>query len=168
MTKICVFSDSHGNSENMIQAIEMEKPDIVIHLGDGAGDMSDVHIQFPELTTYGVAGNCDGVSAMPVYRQIKVEKRRIFATHGHLFDVKNPSLMTLCTKAMEVDAHIVLFGHTHTMFSDRKLCMDIMNPGTIGVGTNISYGVLLIDGWDVKTELHMIDGASGISEYLRS
>ena len=43
MTKICVFSDSHGNSENMIQAIEMEKPDIVIHLGDGAGDMSDVH-----------------------------------------------------------------------------------------------------------------------------
>ena len=35
--KILVVSDTHGKSENLRDAIEIEKPDIIYHLGDGQG-----------------------------------------------------------------------------------------------------------------------------------
>ena len=36
--KILVFSDSHGNEDNMVCAVERERPstlDAIVHLGDG-------------------------------------------------------------------------------------------------------------------------------------
>ena len=36
--KIAVFSDTHGFSRGMINAVEEYKPDQVIHLGDGMND----------------------------------------------------------------------------------------------------------------------------------
>ena len=32
--KILIVSDSHMNTENILQAIKHEKPDMLIHLGD--------------------------------------------------------------------------------------------------------------------------------------
>ena len=36
--KIAVFSDTHGFSRGMINAVEEYKPDQIIHLGDGMND----------------------------------------------------------------------------------------------------------------------------------
>ena len=40
--KVLVFSDSHGYNMAMAYAIEREKPDAVIHLGDHTDDADDI------------------------------------------------------------------------------------------------------------------------------
>ena len=37
--KVVIFSDSHGDVEIMVQVIEKEKPEMIIHLGDGKADV---------------------------------------------------------------------------------------------------------------------------------
>ena len=61
--RIAVFSDSHGVKEPMLAAIEEQKPDMVLHLGDYVRDAEE-NLLF----------NADGV--------------RIFMTHGHRYNVK--------------------------------------------------------------------------------
>ena len=47
--KVLVFSDSHGYNMAMAYAIEREKPDAVIHLGDHTDDADDIRRAFPVL-----------------------------------------------------------------------------------------------------------------------
>lgn len=167
MVKICVLSDSHNHCDEALNAVEKEMPDVVIHLGDGVTDLHRIERAHPELKTYGVSGNCDPSQAYPYYQNLKFEGVKVFITHGQKFNVKNDSsLLELCCKAMEYDADLILFGHTHRAHVDRKLCMDIMNPGTIGCGRDLSYGIVLIDGKTVKCELRRID-SKGIGKFGR-
>ena len=41
--KYLVLSDSHGNVDNMVRAVEREKPDGIIHLGDCWRDAEELH-----------------------------------------------------------------------------------------------------------------------------
>ena len=41
--KYLVLSDSHGNVDNMVRAVEREKPDGIIHLGDCWRDAEEQH-----------------------------------------------------------------------------------------------------------------------------
>ena len=157
MKKICVFSDSHGRSEDMALAVRAEKPDLVIHLGDGEGDLYRLEKEFPDLGIENVRGNCDWRSTALWTLRLTVAGKRIFAVHGHDHDVKrDPDLRKLKLAALEDDADIVLFGHTHCPCVCHELCMDIMNPGTIGTGSVHTYGVITIDGDSVKLELRRI------------
>ena len=48
--KILVFSDSHGNEDNMVRAVEQERPstlDAIVHLGDGWRDAEALHRLYP-------------------------------------------------------------------------------------------------------------------------
>ena len=167
MTKLCVFADSHGYIDEALNAVASEAPDMVFHLGDGATDIRRLERLYPEMPVYCVSGNCDASQAYPYYQNIKVEGVKIFATHGQKFNVKNDaSLLELCSKAMEYDADVVLFGHTHHALIERKLCMDIMNPGTIGCGKELSYGVLTIGGRSVKCEIKSVS-SNGVGKYRR-
>ena len=82
--KICVFSDSHGYAANMISAIELEKPDIVLFLGDGEKDLARLEEKFPDLQIYAVRGNCDFGTKLKNLLIVKVDGVTIFMTHGHL------------------------------------------------------------------------------------
>lgn len=144
MTKICVFSDSHGKTADMERVVRAEKPDIVLHLGDMTEDCDALRRGFPELQIANVRGNCDYYSASPELMKLNIEGRKIFAAHGHRYNVKN-SYNAICYAAMEAEADIVLFGHTHIPYRDRTLCMEIMNPGSIGRGIEPSYGVIELD-----------------------
>ena len=152
MTKILVFSDSHGEVESMVRIIESANPDIVIHLGDYTSDCDQLCRKFPELQITGVRGNCDYRSAVPELRKLYVDGKLIFAAHGHVYNVKS-GYTRICYAAMEADADILLFGHTHIAHRDTGLGMEIMNPGSIGRGAHPSYGVIIIDGDNIKTEI---------------
>lgn len=154
MTKICVFSDSHGYGDPMLHAIRVESPDLIIHLGDGESDLAKVKGNFPDLEIRSVRGNCDVFSAEPVLLQTEVEGKKIFATHGHTYNVKlDRDYRRLRYAALESDARIVLFGHTHIPYHDRCWGMEILNPGSICAGPSPSYGVLVIDGDDMTAQL---------------
>ncbi len=152
MTKILVFSDSHGEVENMVRIIESAQPDIVIHLGDYTSDCDQLCRRFPELQITGVRGNCDYRSAVPELRKLHVDGKLIFASHGHIYNVKS-GYTRICYAAMEADADILLFGHTHIAYRDIGLGMEIMNPGSIGRGRNPSYGVITIDKDKIELEI---------------
>ena len=141
----------------MIRAVRAEDPDLVIHLGDGEGDLYRLERTFPDLPLEHIRGNCDWRSAAPRCLRTTVAGRRIFAVHGHEHEVKrDPSLRKLLYAALEDDARIVLFGHTHAPVVRRELGMDIMNPGSIGTGAAPTYGVIRIDGGRVTMELRRV------------
>ena len=152
MTKIFVFSDSHGEIENMVRIINGGSPDVVIHLGDYTSDCDELKRRFPDMQITGVRGNCDYRSAVPELRKLQIEGKLIFAAHGHAYNVKN-GYTRICYAALEADADILLFGHTHIAYRNTGLGMEIMNPGAIGRGVHPSYGVIIIDGDRVDMEI---------------
>lgn len=157
--KICVFSDSHGCSENMLWAIKEESPDYIFFLGDGASDMEAVRKVYPHITACIVRGNCDTHSAAPVVLRKTIDGKKFFAAHGHTFNVKtDPTFWDLRSSALEADADVVLFGHTHGPFKDRSLGMEVLNPGTIGNTSAPSYGIVRIADGSISTELKMLKG----------
>ena len=154
MTKVCVFSDSHQCSANMMHAVSLENPDYVFFLGDGESDINAVMKEHPAPTYYCVRGNCDQHSALPIIQNTTICGIKIFSTHGHTYAVKtDSSFCDLRYTAMEADANIVLFGHTHIPYRDRSLGMEILNPGTIGNVSAPTYGVITIDAGAITTEL---------------
>jgi hypothetical protein len=156
--KICVLSDSHGNSEHMSRAISVERPNYIIFLGDGELDFEVIKKAYPNVHTIQVRGNCDIHSPVPAIQKMVVGGKKFFATHGHKFNVKHDlTFWELRHTAMEDDADIVLFGHTHTPFKDRSLGMEILNPGSISNSKNPSYGVVTISEGKIATQIKYLN-----------
>ena len=152
MTRICVFSDSHGSLAKMKEIVRAEKPDMVLHLGDLVSDCEELRREFPQLDIRNVRGNCDYRSAVPLLLRCTVEGKQIFAAHGHAYQVKS-GYTRICYAALEAGADILLFGHTHIPYRDHALTLDILNPGSIGPGYKPSYGRITIDAGTVETEI---------------
>ena len=47
--KLLVFSDSHGNIEHMRRAVEQERPDQILHLGDVMRDAVELSVAYPNI-----------------------------------------------------------------------------------------------------------------------
>ena len=145
MNKLCVFSDSHGCAENMISAIEKEKPTLCFFLGDGERDLAAVQKRFPTLPFYSVRGNCDLGSSLSSSIVCTVGGVRIFAVHGHMFNVKHePGLDSLAAAAGETGADLALFGHTHRPLLENRREITFLNPGAIGRVRRPTYALLSI------------------------
>ena len=65
----------------------------------------------------------------------------------------DPILRELCEAALEADADVVLFGHTHAPFRDFTMGMHLLNPGSIGPTTRPSYGIIETDGEKTETKV---------------
>ena len=139
--KILVMSDSHKNMQSMRRAIGLEQPDEIIHLGDHLADARQLEREYPSIPMLMVAGNCDWFGESPPVLTPTRGGVKLFLTHGHQHHVKM-SLTRLEYAAMEAEAGVALFGHTHMQHLDRVNGMWVMNPGTIGRG---DYGLLTIE-----------------------
>ena len=154
MIKICVFSDSHGRTEPMIAAVEKEKPALCFFLGDGERDLASLQARFPRLPVYAVRGNCDPRSQLSASLVCAAGSVRIFAAHGHQYNVKyEPNLETLTEAARRAGASVVLFGHTHRSRLERQGDLLLLNPGTIGRMPHQSYGLLMIEGEKIRARI---------------
>ena len=158
MTKICVFSDSHGHAGNMIAATGLEKPDAVFFLGDGERDVEELADSYPDLPIHAVRGNCDFFSNEKSSLCCRIEDVTIYATHGHMSRVKYEyDLETLTSQAVEAGADIALFGHTHSQQIMHKRGVTLVNPGQAGRGYYPCYAVLTIDGRSFDVDLRTMD-----------
>lgn len=150
--KILVFSDSHRFLSGMVQAIEEEKPDQVIHLGDLMGDAEELSWRFQTLPICMVPGNCDGWTTHALKKQITLDGVRILLSHGHLWGVKG-SYDAAVADARACQADILLFGHTH-----RPLCRQLedglwmLNPGS----ARTTYGVIELDRGHLQCTLRQM------------
>lgn len=140
---VLVVADSHGDVENMRRAVELVKPAMLLHLGDGWRDAEALSALFPELSIDKVPGNCDYRRRESCERVILIEDRIIFLCHGHTLGVKS-DLGILLRTALERGAHAALFGHTHKPFVDIRRGVVMLNPGSIGSRTKPTYGTLTV------------------------
>lgn len=156
--KITVFSDSHGYTANMLDAIEKEKPDCVIHLGDGERDIETIEWVYPNLPVYNVRGNCDGWSSTPAEELLTLGGKRIYCVHGNLHRVKRCGLSPeLAAAAHQAEADIVLFGHTHNAIHLGEDGLEVLNPGTIRNDPAASYGIIGIKNGKIEITIKDAD-----------
>ena len=118
--KYLVLSDSHGNVDNMVRAVELVKPHGIIHLGDGWRDVEELRQLYPRLPLEQVPGNCDFGRFEALERVLILDDHRV----------------------LEMNADILLFGHTHVPLVDAASRPMMMNPGSIGDPRRPTYGVL--------------------------
>ena len=110
--RIGVISDTH----RCISSIEglrdkIKGLDMLIHLGDNVDDVSIIQ-KYYKGKIINVKGNCDFSTNTPYDRIEEICGKKIFLTHGHRYGVKE-NLFKLRYKALETEADIVLYGHTH-------------------------------------------------------
>ena len=117
--KVLVFSDSHGYNMSMAYAIEREKPDAVLHLGDHTDDADDIRRAFPALTIYHVRGNNDFDMDVPLFAVVTVGGVRMYLTHGHRERVSMLHSGLVPARAREEGCSFAFFGHTHRMMAER-------------------------------------------------
>ncbi len=142
----------------MRQAIELEHPDYVFHLGDHDRDAEQISAEYPTLPMVWVRGNCDGWSGLlPDEVEINVEDLRFFMVHGHHFGVRDSTAM-LVREALKRHDHVVLFGHTHLPLIEDHTGepgtggkpLLVLNPGSIGLPYQKdrlpAYSMLTVDG----------------------
>jgi putative phosphoesterase len=145
LTKIAVFSDTHGRGRGMTDAVMANRPDAVIHCGDGCRDTRAIETEFPDIPVYGVAGNCDYEPALPLARTIELNGVRIYIAHGHTLGVRYGNLDRLAYAAEEAGAQIALYGHTHRAKYDTVGNVAVINPGSAGMGGSPTWGILEIN-----------------------
>ncbi len=157
--KILVVSDTHGNTHLLHSVVSANRTcDLVIHLGDHYADGDEVMRDFPTIAYLCVSGNCDIGSFLNKTNTegcFTAEKRRIFYTHGHKYNVKYGTEY-LAMQAKMNKADIALFGHTHVSLVEEKSGVLVINPGSLSFprdGSSGSYCVLEINEDKVKYEI---------------
>lgn len=153
--KVLVLSDSHGNISNMIRAVELEEPRMILHLGDCWRDGERLHDRFPELPLEQVPGNCDYFrGSREAEKLVYLGDQRVLLCHGHTYGVKQ-SLLAAGLAAEEKGLDLFLFGHTHKPLVDMRGRTLFLNPGSIGDYARPTYGIVTLENGnlDVRTAL---------------
>jgi putative phosphoesterase len=165
MLRILLMSDSHGRNENVELAIAQVREEIgefqmLIHLGD-VGDARELE-SLAGVPCYIVRGNTDYDAKLLNANVIEAGGHRIFATHGHLYQV-DMRLDLLRFAALENDCDIAMYGHTHVPYLEEDPDdVTILNPGSISkprqADHRYTYMVMEIDDEDEVTyELRYVE-----------
>jgi len=158
--KITVFSDSHGHTEVMGQAMFKIAAHIsaAVHLGDNAADADGLIKLYGSIPFYRVAGNCDGFFARgdaPESLTVELGGVKCFITHGHNYSVKR-GYDKLKAKSAAEGARVCMFGHTHEPDLFRENGVLFVNPGSVSLprgGFGPSYAVLDINGGEIQAAI---------------
>ena len=165
MLRILIMSDSHGRNENVELAIAQVREEIgefqmLIHLGD-VGDARELE-SLAGVPCYIVRGNTDYDAKLLNANVIEAGGHRIFATHGHLYQV-DMRLDLLRFAALENDCDIAMYGHTHVPYLEEDPDdITILTPGSISkprqADHRYTYMVMEIDDEDEVTyELRYVE-----------
>ena len=148
--KILVLSDSHRSMSGIYNAVNTQRPDHVIHLGDLMEDAEYASRVYPTLPICMVPGNCDGWTCGESVKQITLGGKSILLSHGHLWGVKS-GYERAYAQARAVKADILLFGHTH-----QPLCCQledglwVLNPGS----SRSTYGLITLEQGQISCSIY--------------
>jgi len=157
MKKLLVMSDTHGRKAAIAATLaRCNDADCVIHLGDYSQDAAYVR-ELTNKPVYVVRGNCDFSSEAPAELELTLEDVRIVAVHGHQQGVKM-SLLRLGLFALEREAQLVLFGHTHMPTEQFYAGATLYNPGSLGEprGNKPTFGVVTVDSGTFRIRTHKV------------
>jgi len=153
--RIGVISDTHGDVELALEAIrQMKDVELILHAGDTYDDVVSLSKEI-DIEMIGVRGNIGRNEDGPAELVLDLNGFRIFLVHGHHYDVKH-SLMRLYYRAKEVEADVVVYGHTHLALGAVEDDILFFNPGSIGFPRGKyknSYGILDLSGKTASVEI---------------
>ncbi|MDP4179819.1 MAG: phosphodiesterase [Bacillota bacterium] len=167
--KILFISDIHGSlfyAQKAIEIFKNENAKYIVILGDelyhGARNPLPVEYNPKEVAALlncysdkiiAVRGNCDSevdemvlnFPIMSTYSTMLIGNKRIFLTHGHIYNEQNlPNLG---------QGDVFVYGHTHIPKAEKKGEVFIINPGSITFpkeNAPNSYGILEKDTFKIK------------------
>ena len=142
--KAAVFSDTHTNIALCLEAVRRCRPDAIIHLGDHDRDARAIAQEFPEIPMYSVCGNCDLAPTSPVSDTVQLGPVKAFITHGHLYNVDYDRVDSLVYAAQEQGCQLAMFGHTHRPLYQEVGGVTVLNPGTAGKGSKLTWALVEI------------------------
>lgn len=130
MKQALIFSDSHGNLDNLLDVLKQHKnAKAVFFLGDVEGDADRLRRATP-YPVYMVRGNCDYDPELPLELEIEFEGKKIMLTHGHRY-LNYGGIEALQNWGLLQGVDILMFGHTHIPYLDEGEDMIMLNPGSI-------------------------------------
>lgn len=159
--KLFFMSDIHGSLYYLNKALERykeENADYIIILGDelyhGARNPLTRDYNPKEVAAVlnslsdkiiAIRGNCDSevdqmVIDFPItstYSMVLYENKRLFLTHGHIYNEDNLPKLS--------DSDVFLYGHTHIPKAEKLNGITVINPGSISLpkeNSPHSYGIL--------------------------
>lgn len=167
--KLFIISDIHGSLYYLKKAISIfEKGDYdkMVILGDelyhgprnplpkdySPKEVIEILNQYKDRII-AVRGNCDSevdqmVLKYPImsdYSMIYLNDKRVYITHGHIYNKDNPLLMS--------EGDILLYGHFHIPMIEKIDGKLFLNPGSISLPKNNSehsFGILEKNKFTIK------------------
>ncbi len=154
--RIAVVSDTHTFIDKAVSAIKKLKDiDLIIHLGDYVSDARRIKEQL-NIEMICVRGNGDQSDAdVEEDKLIEIENKKIFLTHGHNYGVYS-TVNQIFFKGKQLNADVVLYGHTHIALMVEHEDILILNPGSPEEprsGTKGSIGLLEVKNGCIKSEI---------------
>lgn len=154
--RIGVVSDTHGFTDPVKKGLEnLGELDLIIHLGDYAKDARSIEKVFNVKSEYVKGNSDDSKEKAEKEKVLELEGKRIFITHGHLYNVNN-NLNTIFYRGLELNCDIILFGHTHIPTKLIKENILILNPGSPVIprgGSESSIALLEIENGEINAEI---------------
>lgn len=154
MTRIGVFSDTHGRLSNLSAALDRAGTlDGFLHLGDFGSDAEPIARRLP-VPYHAVRGNCDYSGNLPRQLVVTYEDASLLLLHGDAYARRGTYALALL--AEENRCHAVLFGHSHTPLLAAQGDVLVLNPGSLSCprcSSAPSFAVLTIDGRHVHAKV---------------
>jgi len=153
--RILLFSDNHGEKENILRIIKQCEPlDRIISLGDSEMREKDLS----DLGIFGVKGNYPFEPKFPYELNFYFEGVNCYFTHGHLYHVKSGTTKLL-QKAYQDKYEVVAYGHTHKAFLEEIAGIIMINPGALSTwrsNDNPTYALLEITEELIRVTIYNI------------
>lgn len=140
--KVGIVSDTHKNLAMLDKAIKnLGEIELLIHLGDCIEDVKNIKDKYAFDVVY-VAGNNDN-TLEDTEKIIKISGKKILLTHGHKYNVYF-GLERLYFRALEKEADLVLYGHTHVQNIEWINNILFINPGSTSLPRDKAAGCIKI------------------------
>lgn len=142
--QILVIGDTHGRISPVIKQIKQLKFDYMLFTGDFILDASKIADK-TGIKFKGVRGNCDPKTGSEE-QIIELGGQRFYLIHGHQYRVKQ-GFDLLWQRGKDIQADIVIFGHTHQAHIEQKEDLWLVNPGSPSYPRSYSstYAVINVD-----------------------
>lgn len=148
--RLGITGDTHGDARALRQILTLAPPvDKWLHTGDHAQDANLLQ-RLTGLPVLRVLGNCDGApgpEAAANVDEIFVEEGwRLWLTHGHRY-MGHTRVAELAWWARQLEADIVVYGHTHVPMNEYYGETLLLNPGSPSRprgGSSPSFAVLTL------------------------
>lgn len=136
--KVLVISDSMGSTGPILTAIDREKPDVIIYLGNGIRDLVDINFAGK---IYAVRSGGEFGKKLPTAGKISYQQEIILYTHadGYKMPKDKEKLVQFATSQ---GATMLLFGNNEEPTYFEQNGIKFVCPGSMYDRATASYAIL--------------------------